>query len=113
MFKTCPISQGINAAALFDERQSERQEAISERADDLAYHISAKQAAEMLDRHFEDTGGETVTEALAKLITCRVDQRQSAFHELDEACKAAMRPYLLELAQQQIDAKQDAWGDSE
>ena len=108
----CPVMQGINAAALSDERQADRQERISERADDLAYHISQKQAKEMLDKHFEDTGGETVTEALARLLTCRVDRRQNAFHALDEACKDAMRPYLLEMATAQIDEGKDAWGDA-
>ena len=110
---TCPVMQGINAAALFDERQAERQERISERADDLAYHINRHQAKKMLDQHFEDTGGETVTAALAHLLTCPVDTRQNAFHALDEVCKDAIRPYLLEMATAQIDEGKDAWGDAE
>lgn len=108
----CPVMQGINMAALSDERQSDRQERISERADDLAYTIKRDTAKKMIDRHFEDVGGETLIFALAHLFTCPVDVRKNALAELNKAVTDAIRPYLLEMATAQIDEGKDAWGDA-
>lgn len=110
---TCPVMQGINMAALSDERQSERQERISERADDLAYTIKRDVADRFIAKHFEDVGGDLLIKAMAHLFTCPLDARPLALDRFNEVCRDAIRPYLLEMAEKQIVAGLDAWGDAE
>ena len=86
----------VTADLIRYEREQDAKEAFEEAVDNKLWLMSASEAYDFMDAHFENTGGLEIIAKLAEWYAAEKDERICKENELRELMQKAMKPLVRE-----------------
>ena len=84
----------VTADLIRYEREQDDQEAFEEAVDNMMAFMTAPQAYDYMDEHFQNTGGLEIIGKLAEWYAADNDERICKANELYELMQKAMKPLI-------------------